>query len=66
MTVEEAREFLRAAGGLTVGQQQGERALIVDAFRVWWAAGPDEGEFAAVMARVVLFPAILYQMVQPR
>lgn len=63
-TVEAARDVLVAAGRRSGAEQQAEQAAIIEAFRVWWAAEPDEGEFAAVMARVVLFPRILYQMVQ--
>ena len=66
MTLDEAREVLRNAAWMPATYQCDHKAEIVAAFDVVWDARPTREEFDALMAGVVLFPAILYRLAGPR
>lgn len=66
MALVDARLALVALRKLDAAEQQARAPEVLAAFSVFWTSQPSQAEFAAVMNGVVLLPAILYQMVQPR
>ena len=66
MEIEEAKQILQTYHFQSSNEQCVHKGAITEAFQVFWASKPTLEEFETYLTGIVLFPAILYHIVQGR